>query len=110
MTEEMTEGGRIDLRAIDEPDDPHRADRIVRAAMARARWPAGGARGVQASIGAYGRTVMAAAAVLVAIAAGMVVAAQREGVQPASVLAAWSESQHVPTNGELLVAFQGYER
>lgn len=111
MTDRSTQPGRIDLRAIDEPADPLQAERVVGAAMARmaARGPAHS--DVFASIGAYSRLMLAAAAVLCAIATSTVIlTSRRAAAQPLALLASWAESQHVPTNGELLVTFQGYGR
>ena len=55
---------------------------------------------------------IAAAAAIVAIAGGaMLTAAPNESAPAGSVdalVATWADRQHVPTNGELLRAFQGY--
>ena len=112
MTDISREPGRFDLRAIDEPADPARAERVIAAAMARIaadRNPGGDALG---TIVIYARPLLAAAAALVVIATGTLIVTQRpaQDVQPAGVLASWAESNHVPTNGELLALFQGYDR
>lgn len=111
MTDRSRELGRIDLRAIDEPADPLQAQRVIAAAMAR--MAAGESSGdVLASIVTYARPLLAAAAALVLVATGtlLVTHGRTQNDQPASVLATWAESSQLPTNGELLAAFQGYDR
>ena len=112
MTDTSRESGRIDLRAIDEPADPARAERVIAAAMARAAANRNSRSDVFATIAVYARPLLAAAAALVVIATGTLMLTQRpaQDVQPAGVLASWAESNHVPTNGELLALFQGYDR
>ena len=105
---------RIDLSAL-EPPDPSRTDRVVRAAMARIE-----ARALRASllleVATWWRPGLAAAAAAVLFAAGLLVlrsASSPEAAETASVEARvidWAESGHVPTNEELLSAFQGYSR
>lgn len=112
MTESAREPGRIDLRAIDQPADPLQAERVISAAMARHAAERGSDADVLATIVIYTRPLLAVAAALVVVATGTLIVTQRqtEPVQPASVLASWAESSHVPTNGELLAVFQGYDR
>ena len=112
MTDISREPGRIDLRAIDEPADPARAERVIAAAMARAAANRDSGSDVFATIAVYARPLLAAAAALVVIATGTLMVTQRpaQDVQPAGVLASWAETNHVPTNGELLALFQGYDR
>jgi hypothetical protein len=51
--------------------------------------------------------LLAAAAVFVVV----LTESRRSSEPPVSgVVAAWAQSQHVPTNGELLATFQGYSR
>ena len=112
MTERSREPGRIDLRAIDHPADPLQAERVIRAAMSRLASERDAGDDVLATITTYARPLLAVAAALLLAAAGTLIVTQRqtESVEPASVLASWAESSHVPTNGELLAVFQGYER
>lgn len=112
MTDISREPGRIDLRAIDEPADPARAERVIAAAMTRIAANQNPGADALAAIAIYARPLFAAAAALVVIATGTLIATQRpeEDVEPAGVLASWAESNHVPTNGELLAVFQGYHR
>jgi hypothetical protein len=111
MTEHSREPGRIDLRAIDSPADPFQAERVIAGAMSRI---AGGESntGVLGSIVIYSRPLLAIAAALLLIATGTLITKPRPAQtdQATNVLANWTESSHVPTNGELLAAFQGYER
>jgi hypothetical protein len=112
MTETSPEPGRIDLRAIDEPADPARAERVIAAAMSRNAADRNRGADALGAILIYTRPLLAAAAALVVIATGTLIVTQRpaQEVQPAGVLASWAESNHVPTNGELLAVFQGYDR
>ncbi len=96
MIDDSPRLGRIDLRVLDEPLDPTQADRVIRAALRQradraTRW-------------------IAAAAVLLFIGAGALLAAPRRKApdEPAGLILAWTASGHVPTNGELLNAFGGY--
>lgn len=112
MTESSREPGRIDLRAIDHPADPLQAERVISGAMARFAAERDASGDVLASIVIYARPLLAVAAALVLVATGTLISTQREAepVEPASVLASWAELSHVPTNGELLAVFQGYDR
>ncbi len=113
MIDHSIEPGRIDLRAIDEPEDALQADRIIAAALARSRASPNQPRlDALESLSGYLRPMLAIAATLLIVATGTVIALGPpvSSAQPATVLADWTQSQHVPTNGELLVAFQGYGR
>jgi hypothetical protein len=112
MTDRTREPGRIDLGAIDQPADPLQAERVIAAAMSRIGADGDSSDDVVASIVTYSRPLLAAAAALLVVATGTLIVSQRrtEHDQPANVLATWAESSHVPTNGELLAAFQGYDR
>jgi hypothetical protein len=112
MTDISREPGRIDLRAIDEPGDQARAERVIAAAMSRVAADRNSGGDVLSTIVIYSRPLLAAAAALVVIATGTLITTPRRTQQdpPASVLASWAESNHVPTNGELLAVFQGYDR
>ena len=114
MTDERQRPGRVDLRALEAHRDAHRADRVIEAAMARisALPVASRSVGVIESLGSYLRPVAVAAAVLLMLATGAVLATDDLPSESRAIatLANWAESGHVPTNGELLVAFQGYGR
>jgi hypothetical protein len=111
MTEK--DPGRIDLRVIDDAD-AERADRVIAESLARiAATPQQEPYDpILIWTERYTRPALAAAAVLAAIAIGTLALTEGRGDAPpleVSALASWAESQHVPTNGELLLAFQGYE-
>lgn len=112
MTDQSREPGRIDLRTVDAPADPLQAERVVAAAMSRMAVGRESKGDVLASITTYSRPLLAAAAALILIATGTLILTQREAqtVPAEGLLATWAESSHVPTNGELLAAFQGYDR
>jgi hypothetical protein len=109
MTDPHIPDGRLDLRALAAEHDPARVDAVIGAVMSRietTRQP----RDDLASMRRYQRVLLAAAAVLAAVATAAVVAAPRRSqvAAPTDVIASWTETQHVPTNGELLAAYQGY--
>ena len=112
MTDISREPGRINLRAVDEPADPARAGRVIAAAMSRIAADRTSRVDVLTTLVIYARPLVAAAAAFVIIATGtlMVTQSPAHEDQPASVLASWAESNHVPTNGELVAVFQGYDR
>lgn len=111
MTEHLSsDEGRLDLRALDADPDARRADAVVAAVMARivAR-RATQSEDVVRLLRAR-RDMLAVAAVLAAIAAAAVYASPRgsSDAPGEDVIASWTESRHVPTNGELLAAYHGY--
>ena len=105
--------GRIDLRAIERADSAQ-ADRVIAAAMARiAASPGQQSRDVVVEWAErFTRPALIAAAVLAAVAVGTLALTdgRREPAPQVATLATWVESEHVPTNGELLLTFQGYGR
>lgn len=112
MTERSRDPGRIDLSAIDRPADPFQAQRVIAGAMSRIVANRESSGDVVGSIVIYTRPLLAAAAALLLVATGTLLTTERpaQSDQAANVLATWTESSHVPTNGELLAAFQGYDR
>jgi hypothetical protein len=113
MIDHSKEPGRIDLRAIEEASRPPDADRVISGALARSAEFLGKPQPhVFAALEAYSRPLFAAAAILLMIATGsLAITSGRSGdVEPETVLAEWAQANHVPTNAELLVAFQGYGR
>lgn len=112
MTDPSRAPGRIDLRAIDDTALPVDGERVIRAALSRMAAIATSNGDVLTSLLIYSRPMLAAAAALVLIALGTLMFTPRPAQvdQPVNVLAAWAERSHVPTNGELLAAFQGYGR
>jgi hypothetical protein len=85
---------------------------VIAAAMSRIAADRNSRVDALTTIVIYARPLLAAAAAIVVIATGALMVTQRPAQedQPVSVLASWAESNHVPTNGELLAVFQGYER
>lgn len=102
---------RLDLRALDASGDADREDAVIRAVLTRisereprSEWPVWIARAQ--------RGLAAAAAVLLLLAGASFFSA-REVSAPADaveLIQAWAASSHVPTNGELLAAFEGYRQ
>jgi hypothetical protein len=114
MTEGQQEPGRIDLRAIDEPDLADRGDRIIAEAIARsAPFFQTPRPDLFAALREHERLLLGIAAVVLVVATGGIVLTRDAAAvrnTPEVLLAEWSRSNHVPTNGELLSAFQGYGR
>lgn len=114
MTEQPPTPRRIDLRALNSADVVQ-ADRVIAAAMSRisvsrVQYPRDA---VAEMVARFTRPALVAAAILAAVALGTVAVTdgRRESDSPqVAMLANWAEAQHVPTNGELLLAFQGYRR
>jgi hypothetical protein len=104
---------RLDLSAL--APDAAETERIVGGIVARlASRPQSTALPANDVLTIVGRSlppawIAAAAALAIAGSAAVV---SRDSGEPASVdvVAMWAEQQHVPTNGELLLAFQGYQR
>ena len=113
MTEPRERPGRVDLRAL-EPS-AEQAERVVAAVMTRLasrpqRPPVPEDVLALVGKGPAPAWIAVAAALLIAASAALI---SRTAPRPApldSVVALWARQQHVPTNGELLVAFQGYGR
>lgn len=98
--------GRLDLRALGLPGDGA-ADAAIAAIMRRVH----GARAIEPLL-RLRRVMLVAAVILVAVALATVRSPDDAPDVPtpggAELLAAWAESSHVPTNGELLMAVHGY--
>jgi len=117
MTDSRTppQDGRADLRAL-APSQPQ-ADRVIGAVMAGlAARSQGVARSRPDALEIVGRSLppawIAAAAVLLT-AVSLAVLARRgpaDSTSAGETVAMWATQEHVPTNAELLGAFQGYER
>jgi hypothetical protein len=109
------EQGRVDLRAL-EPSDAQ-ADRVIGAVMgalpALSRGAASSRPDPLEIVGRYLPPMWVAAAALVVIASSVAVMARRAPAESTSIdstVAGWASQEHVPTNAELLSAFQGYHR
>ena len=115
MTERTPEDQpRLDLRSLDVVPDPVRIDAIVGAVMHRVRSDEAEHERRHEDLAALRRArryLLAAAAVFAFIATASVLTSSRrtnDFGQGADVVARWAEALHVPTNGELLVIYQGY--
>jgi hypothetical protein len=108
MTDSRSDDRRVDMRALELARDARAEDAMVAAVMtrlSRAPQPAGSATPVE--LLRLRRVLLAAAAVLAAIATTAVFKTRRPDAS-ADVIAGWTQSSHVPTNGELLAAYHGY--
>jgi hypothetical protein len=101
---------RVDLSAVDAHRDAAREELVIAGVMARVAALHRKGAADAARLRAARRWLLAAAAVLVVAAAGAVrIAPRRPGAEdPSALVGDWAQSNHVPTNGELLAAFQGY--
>lgn len=118
-TGDASQPGRVDFRAL--VDDPQfgNVDRVMAAVMAAAR-DRHGLSVTEASqvrlhvlgaLAAHARPLAAAAAILIALSlAALRLPGTSPSPPPQQALATWVQSNHVPTNGELLTTFQGYGR
>jgi hypothetical protein len=109
------EEGRVDLRVF-EPSDSQ-SDRVIGKVIAALATRSQGAppSGPDALeiVGRYLPPAWIAAAALLVIASSVAVVAKRGPAESTSIdgtVATWASQDHVPTNGELLSAFQGYQR
>jgi hypothetical protein len=102
---------RIDLRALDEPVDPAAVDRILESVLKHvaSNDPVATAD-LLTRLGTVARPVIAAAALLIGCAAAILYGTDRSAATPLTPLSSWAQAQRVPTNGELLAAFHGYEK
>jgi hypothetical protein len=106
MTDTQSDDGRLDLRALDAAPDAAREDRVVAATLARLR-PRDDAT---LPLLAWRRYAFLVAAVLAAIALVSLLAARpRDGASGEYQLADWLQTGHVPSNGELLAVYHGYQ-
>ena len=107
----------IDLSAIDLFPDPAREDRVVGRAMARIRASRSAAerRHLLGDVALLWRPARAAASVIATL-AGIAISTTRRPQSDApteqvrSRLLEWTQSGHVPSNGELIATFSGVER
>jgi hypothetical protein len=105
MTEPLSgESGRLDLRALSLPGDES-AEASIATVMSRVA----AAQSI-VPLERFRRFMLAAAVILVAVALGTLrfTDGNRLAADGRDLLATWVESGHVPTNGELLAAYQGY--
>jgi len=101
---------RLDLRALDAALDDERTEAVVAAVMSRiASEMHGTTDDITRLLQARRRMMFVAAALAGLAAVAMFAFPQRPGASSgADPISAWSQSSHVPTNGELLAVFQGY--
>ena len=103
--------GRADLRALDGSGHfTDLADRLVARALARFMEKRRGE--FVSTLRGFAVPMLAAAAVVMAVGLGAlaIMTSAPDPHAPADVVAQWIEANHVPTNGELLLTFQGYGR
>lgn len=115
MTDEMTNCGRVDFHAISDDPEFANVDRVMTAVFARSGVGSGSPEqfrhGVFRVLVGHAGPLAAAAAIL--ITASLTTLALLPGTPasaPGQTLATWVQSNHVPTNGELLSTFEGYRR
>lgn len=115
MTDEMRKPGRVDFTAIS--DDPEFANvgRVMTAVFAQSgagsESPVLSRRGMFRVVLGHAGTLAAAAAILLtASLTTLALLARTPASAPGQTLATWVQSNHVPTNGELLSTFEGYTR
>jgi hypothetical protein len=116
MSDSRNEPDRVDLRALASTDV--QADRVIGGVMSRlATRPQivePPPSDVLTIVGRHFPPAWIAAAAALAIAASAAVVASRRNEAAATsidmTVATWAAQQHVPTNAELLAAFQGYQR
>jgi hypothetical protein len=109
---EQDDDARIDLSAIDPFEAGAGAgleDRVVSAAMLRVR---AAPRSAMDDLARLWRPGLAAAAVFTTLAIGSLFARSTPVANDSTEadVMQWVASEHVPSNGELLVAFNGYGR
>jgi hypothetical protein len=99
-----------DLAGLQLGDDPARTNALIAGIVARARRTPQRSNDI-VQLHRMQRTLAAAAAAFVAIAAVTVFMTPRgtADISTDQLIASWADSRHVPTNGELLTLFQGYE-
>jgi hypothetical protein len=99
----------LDLRALDAEADDSRADMVVRSVL-EALPKRHAVPHLARALGRIRLAMAVAATVLAMLATGAVLAERRErdAMTVADLMERWTQSDHVPTNGELLTAYQGY--
>lgn len=104
---EQDDDARIDLSAI-APLEAGLEDRVVNAAMLRVR---AAPRGAMDDLARLWRPGLAAAAVFTGLAIGSLLIRNTAVAteSPETDVMQWVATEHVPSNGELLVAFSGYQ-
>jgi hypothetical protein len=103
--------GRADLRVIDPSGDfADVAERLVSPALAR--FVATRQSGFASTLRGFAVPMLAAAALVMAVGFGALVIVTHgpRPADPADLLTEWIDAEHVPTNRELLITFQGYGR
>jgi hypothetical protein len=111
MTDSRTDSGgeRVDLRALDAAaNDVHR-EVVIRAVLGRIGETSRDIADALTRLRQARRRLLAAAAGLAGVAAAAVFVLPRQPPIPLpDPILIWAESDHRPTNAELLAAFRGY--
>ncbi|MDQ2889723.1 MAG: hypothetical protein M3R65_04085 [Gemmatimonadota bacterium] len=107
--------GRVDFRAISDDPDFANVDRVMAAVFTKTSARFGSSepfrRGIFGVIVGHAGALAAAAAILItASLTTLAVLPRKPAPAPGQTLAKWVQSNHVPTNGELLSTFEGYGR
>jgi len=104
--------GRIDLRAVDAPSGSGLVDRVVAHVLDQAtQHDLLASADLLTRIGRLVRPAVAIAAFVIVCAIAMVRWTDERAAQmPVASLSDWTQTRRVPTNGELVAAFKGYER
>ena len=115
MTNDGKNPGRIDLRPLADDARFGNFDRVIGAVhewRERRRPDHEGAGSIVfASLVLHARPLAAAAALLIVLSGvALAYSSRLPAAAPQQTLATWVQSNHVPTNGELLSTFEGYGR
>ena len=96
---------RLDFRSLDLAPDRAREDAVIAATMGRLP----PSINVQPLLVLRRQMALAAAVLATIAAASVLVARTRPPVGGDALLLGWTETGHVPTNGELLAVYHGYQ-
>ncbi|HEY5087194.1 MAG TPA: hypothetical protein VII66_07570 [Gemmatimonadaceae bacterium] len=115
MTDELTNPGRVDFCAISDDPEFANVERVMTAVFARSGAELGSPvpfrHGMlRVLVGHAGPLAAAAAILITGSLTTLALLPAAPAPAPPQTLATWVQSNHVPTNGELLSTFEGYGR